>query len=157
MVGFLFEKKVLDLLLFFLQIFESLEPSPYSAFSLYNYGALAMEKTAAGDLTDAEYKNGEEAFHRAHDHWRQQTHNTSLQVPWRNYNRQLSFYTKSSPSNAPDLAKFVSEEDLDKAQDIVRMFEGNLMEECPRWPLVTFYLAKADFHLRKENKLEGMF
>ena len=116
-----------------------------------------MEKTAAGDLTDAEYRNGEEAFHRAHDHWRQQTHSTSRQVPLRNYNRQLAFYTKSSPSKAPDLAKIVSEEAQAKAEDIIRVFEENLMEECPRWPLINFYLGKADFHLRKGNKLEGVF
>ena len=111
-------------LLRYLQIFEPMEPSPYTSVALYNIGCITMEKSATVGITETEEREAESFLHKAAEHWIYQQLNTTI-VP-RVYNRLISLYLKSSPDTAPDLNVVVSQDNLASAGDVIRGFESSL-------------------------------
>ncbi|CAH3037009.1 unnamed protein product [Porites lobata] len=133
-----------------LEIFEPMEPSTYTSITLYNIGAITMEKSATIGITATEEKEAENFLQKAADHWMYQQLNTTIRVLPRVYNRLISLYLKSSPNTAPDLNVTVSQESLTRASDVIGRFE-NLFPDCSKWMKTTFCLGKTDYCIRKRD------
>ena len=129
------------------QIFESMEPSSYTSITLYNIGAITMERSATVGTTGIEQQEAEYFLHKAAEHWTYQQLNTSARVLPRVDNRLISLYLQSSPNKAPDLNVTVSQENLSRASNVIRRFE-NLYPHCSKWMESTFCLGKTDYCIR---------
>lgn len=127
-----------------------MEPSTYTSITLYNIGAITMEKSATIGITATEEKEAENFLQKAANHWMYQQLNTTIRVLPRVYNRLISLYLKSSPNTAPDLNVTVSQESLTRASDVIGRFE-NLFPDCSKWMKTTFYLGKTDYCIRKRD------
>ena len=127
-----------------------MEPSTYTSITLYNIGAITMERSATIGITATEEKEAENFLQKAADHWMYQQLNTTIRVLPRVYNRLISLYLKSSPNTAPDLNVTVSQESLTRASDVIGRFE-NLFPDCSKWMKTTFYLRKTDYCIRKRD------
>ena len=132
-----------------------MEPSTYSAITLYNIGAIIMEQSASVGVSDAEEKEAEKALRLAEQHWKHQTLNTTFRVLPRICNRLISLYLKSSPNTAPDLTVNVSQQGLARADEKIRMVEAHLLPHFTNWLSTTFYLAKTDFYIRTGDTDRG--
>ena len=129
------------------QIFEPMEPTSYTSITLYNIGAITMEKSATVGITGIEEKEAENFLYKAAEHWTYQQLNTSARVLPRVCNRLISLYLRSSPNTAPDLTVAVSQENLSRAGEVIRRFE-NLFPHCSKWMESTFCLGKTDYFIR---------
>lgn len=124
-----------------------MEPSTYTSITLYNIGAITMEKSASVGVSEVEIREAEIFLEKAAQHWNHQQLNTSTRVLPRIYNRLISLYLKSSPNCAPDLNLVVSQEYLTRAGTIITRYHS-LFSRCSNWVNSTFYLSKADYCIR---------
>ena len=139
-----------------LQIFQLLEPSEYSCAFNYNIVAYMMAKAATREgLTAREQQTSEDAFHRALEHWDRQTQIRNDRRPQRIYNRQISRLMHSSMTTAPEPGRNVSPENLDQAKKKLEYFKNNLLDSCPAWPRILFYLNRSDYCIITGNVCEG--
>ena len=127
-----------------------MEPSSYTSITLYNIGAITMERSAIVSVTEVEEKEAESFLHKAADHWMHQHLNTTARVLPRVYNRLISLYLKCSPNGAPDLNVAVSQDSLARAGAIIRRFHS-LFPHCSNWMNSTFCLCKTDHCIRSRD------
>lgn len=137
------------------QIFDPMEPSSYTSITLYNVGAIAMERSATVGVSNSEEKEAESFLQKAAMHWNHQSLNTTARMLPRVYNRLIGLYLKSSPNSAPNLNVTVSQDNLRRAGQIIRRF-GVLLPECSKWMKSTFYLGKADHCIRTRDIDNGL-
>ena len=127
-----------------------MEPSSYTSITLYNVGAIAMERSATVGVSNSEEKEAESFLQKAAMHWNHQSLNTTARMLPRVYNRLIGLYLKSSPNSAPNLNVTVSQDNLRRAGQVIRRF-GVLLPECSKWMKSTFYLGKADHCIRTRD------
>ena len=136
------------------QIFEPMEPSSYTSITLYNIGAIAMERSATVGVSNDEEREAESFLQMAATHWNHQNLNTTARMLPRVYNRLISLYLKSSPNTAPNLDVTVSQDNLRRAGEVIRSFDV-LLPQCSKWMKSTFYLGKADHYIRSRDIDDG--
>ena len=136
------------------QIFEPMEPSSYTSITLYNIGAIAMERSATVGVSNDEEREAESFLQMAATHWNHQNLNTTARMLPRVYNRLIGLYLKSSPNTAPNLDVTVSQDNLRRAGEVIRSFDV-LLPQCPKWMKSTFYLGKADHYIRSRDIDDG--
>ena len=124
-----------------------MEPSTYTSITLYNIGAIAMERSASVGVSEVEVREAENFLEKAAQHWSHQQLNTTTRVLPRIYNRLISLYLKSSPNGAPDLNLAVPQDNLTRAGTIITRYHG-LFSHCSNWMNSTFYLCKTDHCIR---------
>ncbi|XP_022780329.1 uncharacterized protein LOC111321654 isoform X2 [Stylophora pistillata] len=138
-----------------LEIFDPMEPSSYTSITLYNVGAIAMERSATVGVSNSEEKEAESFLQKAAMHWNHQSLNKTARMLPRVYNRLIGLYLKSSPNSAPNLNVTVSQDNLRRAGEVIRRF-GVLLPECSKWMKSTFYLGKADHWIRTRDIDNGL-
>lgn len=138
-----------------LEIFEPMEPSSYTSITLYNIGAIAMERSATVGVSNDEEREAESFLQMAAMHWNHQNLNTTARMLPRVYNRLIGLYLKSSPNTAPNLDVTVSQDNLRRAGEVIRRFEV-LLPQCFKWMKSTFYLGKADHYIRLRDINDGL-
>ena len=136
------------------QIFEPMEPSSYTSITLYNIGAIAMERSATVGVSNDEEREAESFLQMAATHWNHQNLNTTARMLPRVYNRLIGLYLKSSPNTAPKLDVTVSQDNLRRAGEVIRSFDV-LLPQCSKWMKSTFYLGKADHYIRSRDIDDG--
>ena len=124
-----------------------MEPSTYTSMTLYNIGAIIMEMSASGGVSEAEIREAECFLEKAAQHWSHQQLNTTVRMLPRKYNRLISLYLKSSPNGAPDLNLAVSQDSLTRAGVLINRYDS-LLSRCSNWMNSTFYLCKTDHCIR---------
>ncbi|KAJ7372763.1 hypothetical protein OS493_018041 [Desmophyllum pertusum] len=112
-----------------LEIFESMEPSTYTSITLYNIGAIIMERSATVGVSEREEREAESFLHKAAEHWMHQHLNTTSRVLPRVYNRLISLHLKTSPNAPPDLDVAVTQDSMTRAGAIIRRFDS-LFPHC---------------------------
>ena len=127
-----------------------MEPSTYTSITLYNIGAIIMERSASVGVSEVEEKEAECFLEKAVQHWGHQQLNTTARVLPRIYNRLISLYLKSSPNSAPDLNLTVSQDNLTRAGAIITRYHS-LFSHCSNWMDSTFYLCKTDHCIRSRD------
>ena len=133
-----------------------MEPSSYTSITLYNIGAIAMERSATVGVSDSEEREAECFLQKAAEHWMHQDLNTTARVLPRVYNRLISLYLKSSPNIAPNLDVAVSQDNMRRAGDVIRRF-STLFPQCSNWMKSTFYLCKTDYCIRSRDIDSGKY
>lgn len=138
-----------------LEIFEPMEPSSYTSITLYNIGAIAMERSATVGVSNDEEREAESFLQMAATHWNHQNLNTTARMLPRVYNRLIGLYLKSSPNTAPNLDVTVSQDNLRRAGEVIGSFDV-LLPQCSKWMKSTFYLSKADHYIRSRDIDDGL-
>lgn len=127
-----------------------MEPSTYTSITLYNIGAIIMERSATVGVSEREEREAEGFLHKAAEHWMHQHLNTTSRVLPRVYNRLISLHLKTSPNAPPDLDVAVTQDSMTRAGAIIRRFDS-LFPHCSNWMKSTFCLCKTDHCIRSRD------